>query len=81
MSEHNPLIPAGYDIAWSLIAFVTFALTVVAIVSLMRVARLMMTTQALVWVVVVLFVPILGPLSWLFVGRRSVSASSEPRGR
>lgn len=81
MGEHNPLIPAGYDIAWSLVAFVTFALTVVAIVSLMRIARRLTTTQAVVWVVVVVFVPLVGPLSWLFIGRRSVAEPGGSRTR
>lgn len=70
--EQNPLIPAGYDIAWSAIAAVVIVLTIVGLVSLARSARQLTSMQALVWTLVVLFVPVLGAVAWLSIGRRAV---------
>lgn len=70
----NPLIPAGYDIAWSIVAFVVFALMILAVVSLARSAKHLTATAALVWTLVVLFMPVLGPVAWLSICRRSTVA-------
>lgn len=72
--EHNPLIPAGYDIVWSMVTVLVLALTIVALVSLARSAGRLTATQALIWTVVVLLVPFLGPVAWLTIGRRAVPA-------
>lgn len=68
----NPLIPAAYDLAWSATALALFVLAVVALISLARSARQLSSGQALVWTLVVIFVPALGALAWLFIGRRAV---------
>ncbi len=73
----NPLLPAGYDIAWSAVALVAFALLVVALVSVGR-AKSLTPGQGLVWVLVSIFVPIVGPGSWLLVGRRLAKTASQP---
>jgi hypothetical protein len=73
MDEQNPLIPAGYDIAWSVVAVAVIALTIVALISLARSAQRLTSLQALIWVLVVLFVPVLGSTSWMAVGRRTAS--------
>ena len=70
----NPLIPAGYDIAWSLVTTLVIALTIAALFSLARSAKLLTTGQALLWAVVVLAVPLLGPVAWFGAGRRSATA-------
>jgi hypothetical protein len=31
---HNPLIPAGYDVAWSVITVLVIAFTIVALITL-----------------------------------------------
>jgi len=67
----NPLVPAGYDVVWSAIALVAAVCAVVALVSLMWAARRLTATQALVWVLVVLLIPVAGPAAWLAVGRRA----------
>jgi hypothetical protein len=72
----NPLLPAWYDIAWSVTAVVAFAVLLIALISLARVARSLSSSQALAWTLVTLFVPVLGPLAWLFIGRRSATASA-----
>ncbi|WP_413354206.1 PLDc N-terminal domain-containing protein [Microbacterium sp. 1P06AB] len=70
MDTVNPLLPAGYDIVWSVVALMAAVLAIVALVSLTRSARRLTSTQALLWVLVVLLVPVAGPLAWLAVGRR-----------
>ncbi|MDZ8172476.1 PLDc N-terminal domain-containing protein [Microbacterium xanthum] len=69
--EHNPLIPAGYDLVWSIVVVLVIALTIVALVTLARSARRLAATQALVWTVVVLLVRLIGSVAWLTVGRRA----------
>lgn len=71
----NPLLPAGYDIAWSAALVAVIGLAVVALISLAGTARHLTSRQALVWVLLVLFVPALGPVAWLAIGRR---AAREP---
>ncbi|WP_243076051.1 PLD nuclease N-terminal domain-containing protein [Microbacterium sp. SS28] len=71
--ETNPLIPAGYDIVWSVVAGLVIALVIVALVVLARSAKRLTPLEALVWTLVVLFVPVLGPLAWLTIGHRSAT--------
>jgi uncharacterized membrane protein YhaH (DUF805 family) len=71
--EHNPLIPAGYDIAWSMITALVIALTIIALISLARTAKRLTPAHGLLWAALVLLVPVLGPLAWLAVGRRTVA--------
>ncbi|MCM3697541.1 PLDc N-terminal domain-containing protein [Microbacterium oleivorans] len=67
----NPLLPSLYDVVWSLVALIVIGLAVVALVSLARSARGLTSVQALAWAIVILFVPVLGPVAWLAVGRRA----------
>ncbi|AZS43655.1 MULTISPECIES: PLD nuclease N-terminal domain-containing protein [Microbacterium] len=71
MDAINPLIPSGYDIAWSVVALVGAVLAIVALVSLARSARHLSARQALGWVLLTIFIPILGPVTWLAIGRRA----------
>ncbi|MBW9110022.1 PLDc N-terminal domain-containing protein [Microbacterium trichothecenolyticum] len=75
--EHNPLIPAGYDIAWSVICALVIAFTIVALVSLARAAKRLTPAQGLLWAALVLLVPVLGALAWLAIGRRTVAVSQD----
>ena len=79
--EHNPLLPAGYDIAWSVITAVVIALTVVALISLVRSAKRLTDWQRVVWVALILLVPVIGPISWLATGDRLHAAAPSGRGR
>jgi hypothetical protein len=72
--EHNPLIPAAYDVVWSVVALLVIVLTIVALVTLSLLAKRLTSAQALVWTLVVLFVPLVGPAVWLSIGRRAVPA-------
>jgi hypothetical protein len=71
MDATNPLMPAAYDLVWSGLAVVVLGLAVWAIVSLCRSAGWLSSTSVLMWVIVILAVPVLGPVSWLAAGRRA----------
>ena len=73
----NPLVPAAYDVIWSITAVGVLLLMVIALVSISRTAKRITSWQALIWALVVIFVPLVGPLSWLFIGRRSATPSEE----
>ena len=66
---NNPHIPAFYDIAWSGVVVVMLVALVVALVQIRRAPSLSSTARA-IWVVIVLFAPIAGPVIWFLVGRR-----------
>ncbi len=74
----NPLILVGYDIVWTLVSVLVIALVIVALVSIARTAKRLTSTQALVWALVTIFVPVVGPLAWLSIGRRSGLAQVQP---
>ena len=67
----NPLLPVGYDTAWTAILVLQIALVMVALVSIARSARRLTSTQALIWTLVAIFVPVVGPLAWLSIGRQA----------
>lgn len=75
----NPLLPVAYDIAWSAIGVVLLVLLVVALVSLGRSAKGLTTAAALVWTLLVIFVPVVGPIAWLVIGRRAGLRQAPPR--
>lgn len=70
---NEPLIPAFYDLVWS--GFVVIAL-VALVVSLVQVGRApsLSSTARAIWVLIVLFAPIAGPVIWFVVGRRPLPA-------
>jgi uncharacterized membrane protein YhaH (DUF805 family) len=70
---NNPLLPAAYDVTWSVVVIAVLLLMVVALISLSRTAKRITQAQALVWTLVAIFVPVVGPLSWLFIGRRAAN--------
>ena len=72
----NPLIPEIYDLVWVATPILFLALTIVALVSFSRTAHRSMT-ELLVWLAIILFVPVFGPIAWLLVKssrRKSPSA-------
>lgn len=76
MSEAvNPLVPMWYDVIWVVTVAVVLVLILLALISIARAAKSLSPGQALVWTLVALFVPILGPLAWMFIGKRSLNTS------
>ncbi|MDF2563134.1 MAG: hypothetical protein K0R99_4580 [Microbacterium sp.] len=78
--EHNPLLPAGYDIAWSVVAALVIALTLFALIGLARSATRLTGWQGTVWAALIVLVPVIGPMAWLMIGQRVGTVSTE-RGR
>ena len=76
----NPLIPAWYDIVWSAAVVAVLVLLVISLISLARTARSLSPSQSLVWTLVAIFVPVLGPLAWLFIGKRSARDAAPAAG-
>lgn len=72
--ENNPLVPAAYDITWSIVAALVIALTALALISLIRSGRRLSLVHATIWALLILSVPVLGPIAWLAVGRRAAVA-------
>lgn len=70
----NPLLPTAYDVMWSVVTIGGLILMVIALVSIARMARSLTSGQAIAWTLVVIFLPFIGSLSWLFIGRRSAAA-------
>ena len=62
----NPLIPEIYDVVWVVAPVLALALLVVALVSFSRTAHRSMT-ELFVWLAIILFVPVFGPIAWLLV--------------
>ncbi|MGV9193621.1 hypothetical protein ACQ143_04690 [Microbacterium sp. MC2] len=64
----NPLIPTGYDIAWSIVALMLIAFVVSAIVSLVRASGALTGIQTFVWFVIILALPVFGAVAWFVAG-------------
>lgn len=65
----NPLIPTSWEFTTLLLGGALIALVVVAVVSLSR-DRHYTPAQRLLWLLVILAAPVVGPILWLAVGRR-----------
>ena len=72
----NPLIPVWFDLAWSGFVLCALVLLVLALLQIARTPELSSTGRA-IWVLIVLFVPIVGPVVWLSIGRRSLVSASQ----
>lgn len=75
--NNNPLLPAAYDVAWSVTVVGVILLMVIALISIARTTKRITSWQALIWTLVAIFIPFVGPLSWLFIGRRSAHRARE----
>lgn len=73
----NPLLPAAYDITWSLVALVPLVLTVIAAVLILMSPRYTVGGKAL-WVVAVFALPFLGAIAWFLTGRTARLRTDAP---
>ncbi|MDI6022759.1 PLD nuclease N-terminal domain-containing protein [Leucobacter sp. UT-8R-CII-1-4] len=73
----NPLVPVSYDIFFALTVLTCLVLLVAAFISIGRNGSKLGSTQTLVWVLLVIFLPAIGSLAWFLAGRPSVRRSSE----
>lgn len=78
--ESNPLVPATYDVVMTLVPLVILGIMVVALVSVSRMSKHLTLSQLGVWMLLVIFVPVIGPIVWLTTGRRKALAqpATEP---
>ena len=68
IQTENPLLPAGYDVVWTLVLVGLAALTVAALWQALR-SKAHTGGQQLLWALVIVVAPVLGSLAW-FVLRR-----------
>jgi len=64
----NPLLPPGYELLALVSPIVVIALLIIALVSISRTAHRSLT-ELFVWIAIVIFVPVFGPVGWLLVKR------------
>lgn len=67
----NPIVPTHWEFTVLVISGTLIALLVVAVVSLSR-DRHSTPAQRLVWLLVILVAPVVGPVLWLAFGRNRV---------
>ncbi|WP_084101313.1 PLDc N-terminal domain-containing protein [Demequina sp. NBRC 110051] len=67
--ETNPLIPASYDVVWSVIAAVILVSTLSAAISVVRHSRVVSGAALAGWLLLVLCLPGLGAAAWFLAGR------------
>jgi hypothetical protein len=65
----NPLVPASYDVVFALSLIVLVGMVIAALISIGRNGSKLGSTQSLVWVLLVIFVPAIGSLAWFLAGR------------
>lgn len=70
-SGANPIVPTHWEFTALLLGGALIALLVVAVISLSR-DRRYTPAQRLLWLLVILVAPVLGPILWLTVGRNRV---------
>jgi len=67
---NNPLIPPIYDVFWVassvVVPILVLGLAIIALVSISRTAHRSLT-ELFVWIAIVIFVPVFGPIGWLLV--------------
>ena len=66
LAAANPLLPAGYDVIWTVSLALVAILAVVAIVQLVR-AKAVAGVEAAIWVLMILALPVIGPIAWFAV--------------
>lgn len=74
----NPLLPSWYDMVWSGIALAALAVSIIALVSIVR-AKDVTGLRALLWIVVVLALPVIGAARWFAIGRADAVANTGTR--
>jgi hypothetical protein len=71
----NPMLPAGYDLAWTLVPILMIALIAVSLVSIARHSDGLSSWATAVWSAVVIFATLLGPIAWFLIGRPAARAA------
>lgn len=69
----NLIMPVTYDVVWSVVVVLVIVLVATSLISIARSAKGLTASQALVWALLIIFVPIIGAVAWFAIGRRSTS--------
>lgn len=64
----NPILPDSYDWAWTTLVIFITACMLAALVDVMRTPGATML-KAVEWVVLIVLVPVVGPVIWFVYGR------------
>ncbi len=75
----DPVLPAWYDVTFSVIPVLLCVLWISALISIARRAPRLRALEAIGWFLFVTIAPIVGPLVWFLVGRRPASPSEASR--
>lgn len=70
----NPIIPMWFEVAVMLPLILHFLLLVAALISVGRNRRHTSTAKG-VWVLIIIAVPVLGPILWFLIGRNATSGN------
>ena len=76
--DPNPLVPNAYDVMWAAALLTPIALSIVALVSVARSHASLTAAQILVWLLLILFIPLLGAIAWLVAGRPRTAVPAAP---
>ena len=71
----NPLLPAGYDVMWTVVLLAALVLTAIALWQALR-SPAHTGTQHLLWALIILVAPLLGALAWFVLGRQPRQSGS-----
>jgi uncharacterized membrane protein len=63
------LMPSVGLIIWSILSVISLVLTVIALVNVLR-SQFKDSTSKLIWVAVILFMPLIGSILYLQIGRK-----------
>lgn len=69
----NPIAPAWFDVAFSLIPIVVLVSMIVGLVSIAKHRGLLRPIESFMWSVFVIMAPVLGTVVWFSTARRSLA--------
>ena len=72
--DTNPVIPFGANLALVIWLVLVATLTIAALVHAALRAKQMTPLLTVVWVAIIVVVPVIGPIAWFVIGRKSSSS-------
>ncbi|WP_284751356.1 PLDc N-terminal domain-containing protein [Arthrobacter sp. efr-133-R2A-120] len=67
---NDVLAPTGYEVFAAMLALIAIGVFISALVSLARDAKALTNRETVLWLLLVVFVPLVGPAAWLVTSRR-----------
>lgn len=75
----DPVLPAWYDVTFSVLPVLLGVLWISALISIARRAPRLRGLEVIGWFLFVTIAPVVGPLVWFLVGRRLTAPSDATR--